>query len=162
MRVHEYVFRSINGSSMPLDRWTGQPLLLVNTASECDHTPQYQKLQLLWEEYRPNNLVIIGIPSNDFGGQEPGDDETIQEFCSSRYGVTFPLTSKQSIIDIGAHPLFTAMREEYTREILPRGNFYKYLFGSDGSLLHHWPSEVEPDAPRMKHEIERSVFSWSL
>ncbi|MEE8496669.1 MAG: glutathione peroxidase [Xanthomonadales bacterium] len=162
MRVHEFTFRSINGASMPLDRWRGQPLLLVNTASECGYTPQYEKLQKLWEEYRPSGLVVIGIPSNDFGEQEPGDDAAILEFCSSRFAVTFPMSTKQNIISADAHPLFTALGEEYTRDILPRWNFFKYLFGHDGALLHHWPSEVEPDEPGFRHEIERNLSCWRI
>jgi len=162
MYVHEFAFRSINGATMPLNRWTGQPLLLVNTASECGYTPQYEKLQKLWEEYRPSGLVVIGIPSNDFGQQEPGDDESIQEFCSSRFGVTFPMSTRQNIISAHAHPLFIALGEEYTRDILPRWNFFKYLFGSDGTLLSHWPSKVEPDNLKFRNEIERNLTSWRL
>ena len=162
MRVHEFVFRSIGGVSMPLDRWTGQPLLIVNTASECGFTPQYEKLQRLWEEFRPNGLVVIGIPCNDFGGQEPGSEEDIMEFCTTRYNVTFPMTTKQTIIGPGVHPLFVEMREEYTSEILPRWNFFKYLFGRDGTLLQHWPSDVEPDEPGLRHDLERNVAAWSL
>jgi glutathione peroxidase len=162
MRVHEYRFRSLSGASMPLNRWTGQPLLLVNTASECGFTPQYRKLQAVWDEYRPAGLVVIGIPCDDFGGQEPGDSETIQEFCSSNYGVTFPMTEKQSIVGGRPHPLFIALREEYTADILPRWNFYKYLFGRDGELLHHWPSKVEPDDPGFRHDVERNLASWTM
>ena len=77
MRVHEFAFRSIQGANMPLSRWKGQPLLLVNTASECGFTPQYEKLQALWTEYKPSGLVVIGIPCNDFGSQEPGDESAI-------------------------------------------------------------------------------------
>ena len=162
MQVHEYVFRSINGASMPLDRWTGQPLLLVNTASECGFTPQYQKLQALWQEYRPSGLVVIGIPCNEFGEQEPADEPAIEEFCSSTYGVTFPMTEKQSIIGPHPHPLFLAMREEYTTDILPRWNFFKYLFSREGKFLHHWPSNVEPDDSGFRHEIERNLSSWTM
>jgi glutathione peroxidase len=162
MRVHEYVFRSIGGASMPLSRWTGQPLLLVNTASECGYTPQYSKLQAFWDEYRPAGLIVVGIPCNDFGAQEPGDDVTIQEFCTTRFNVTFPMTEKQSIIGSNVHPLFRAMREEYTSDILPTWNFFKYLFGRDGNLLHHWPSKIEPDDPGFRHEIEKNLGSWNL
>ena len=162
MRVHEYRFRSLSGASMPLNRWTGQPLLLVNTASECGFTPQYRKLQAVWDEYRPAGLVVIGIPCDNFGGQEPGDSETIQEFCSSNYGVTFPMTEKQNIVGGHPHPLFIALREEYTADILPRWNFYKYLFGRDGELLHHWPSKVEPDDPGFRHDVERNLASWTM
>ena len=162
MRVHEFAFRSITGVTLPLERWKGQPLLLVNTASECGFTPQYSKLQALWQEYRPSGLVVIGIPCNDFGAQEPGDETVIQEFCSSRFGVTFPLTEKVSIIGQRPHPLFIAMREEFTSDILPRWNFHKYLFGREGDLVHHWPSKAEPDDPGFRHEIERNLNSWTV
>jgi glutathione peroxidase len=162
MRVHEFAFRSITGASMPLDRWKGQPLLLVNTASECGFTPQYAKLQALWDEYRPSGLVVIGIPCNEFGAQEPGDESVIHEFCSSRFKVTFPMTEKQSVVGERPHPLFIALREEYTSDILPRWNFYKYLFGRDGGLLHHWPANVEPDDPGFRHELERNLAAWTI
>lgn len=162
MRVHEFAFRSISGASMPLDRWTGQPLLIVNTASECGFTQQYSKLQSLWEEYRPAGLVVIGIPCNEFGAQEPADETAIAEFCTSQFNVTFPMTEKQSITGRQAHPLFIALREEFTSDILPRWNFFKYLFSRDGSLLQHWPSQVEPDDPGFRHDIEKNLASWSL
>jgi glutathione peroxidase len=162
MRIYEYRFRSLTGANMPLDRWTGQPLLLVNTASECGFTPQYAKLQSLWEEYRPAGLVVIGIPCNEFGGQEPGSDENIAEFCQDRFSVTFPMTEKQDLIGRHAHPLFVAMREEFTSDILPTWNFFKYLFGRDGSFLHHWPSSIEPDDPGFRHVLEKNLGSWSL
>jgi glutathione peroxidase len=162
MRVHEFSFRSVNGSSMPLERWKGQPLLIVNTASECGFTPQYAKLQALWEEYRPNGLIVIAIPCNEFGEQEPGDSAQIQEFCTSRYQVTFPVTEKQSILGVNAHPLFIAMREEYTSDVLPRWNFFKYLFGRDGDLIQHWPSKTEPDDPGFRHDVERNLGSWHM
>jgi len=162
MRVHEFVFRSINGATMPLERWAGQPIFLVNTASECGFTPQYEKLQRLWEEYRPNGLIVLGVPCNEFGGQEPGEDDEIMEFCSSRYDVTFPMTTKQVILGRGAHPLFNAMREEFTSDILPRWNFFKYLFGRDGNLIKHWPSKVLPDEPGLRHDLERNLSAWTL
>ena len=162
MNVYEYRFRSLAGAGMPLERWKGQPMLLVNTASECGFTPQYAKLQAMWQEYRPAGLVVIGIPCNEFGSQEPGENEQILEFCESRYQVTFPVTEKQSILGRHAHPLFIAMREEYTSDILPTWNFFKYLFGRDGNLLHHWPSNIEPDDPGFRHEVEKNLGSWSL
>ena len=162
MRVHEYAFRSINGSSMPLERWTGQPLLLVNTASECGFTPQYTQLERVWQENRRNGLVVIGIPCNEFGQQEPGNDEEIEAFCSERYGVTFPLTSRQSIIGESPHPLFVALRQQYTSAVLPRWNFHKYLFGRDGELIEHFPSKVEPNDPAFTRIVQRNLGSWTL
>jgi glutathione peroxidase len=162
MRVHEFAFRSVTGSSLPLERWTGQPLMLVNTASECGFTTQYGKLQSLWEEYRPSGLVVIAVPCNEFGGQEPGGDEEINAFCQSHYGVTFPVTAKQSIIGANPHPLFIALREEYTSDILPRWNFHKYLFGRDGELIDHFPSKVEPDDPGFRHTLEKNLGAWTI
>jgi len=162
MHAHTFVFRSITGANMPLERWAGQPLLIVNTASECGYTPQYEKLEQVWNEYMPSGLVVIGIPCNDFGAQEPGSDEEILEFCTERYNVSFPMTTKQVIIGRGAHPLFIALREKYTSDILPRWNFCKYLFGRDGELIEHWPSSVEPDDLLFKREIERNMGSWNL
>lgn len=162
MRVYEYQFKSISGATMPLERWAGQPILLVNTASECGFTPQYAKLQRLWEEYRPAGLVVIAVPCNEFGAQEPSENDDIATFCSVKYGVTFPVTEKQVIIGRGAHPLFIAMREEYTSDILPQWNFCKYLFSREGKLIDNWPANVEPDEPGFRHEIERNLSSWSL
>lgn len=162
MRVHQFAFRSLTGASMPLERWKGQPLLLVNTASECGYTPQYTKLQALWEEYRHAGLVVIGLPCNDFGAQEPGDETTIGTFCTERFGVTFPMTEKVSIIGARPHPLFIAMREEFTSEVLPRWNFFKYLFNREGDLVSHWPSAIEPDEPGFRHDLERNLGSWTI
>jgi glutathione peroxidase len=162
MNVFEYRFRALRGANMPLDKWSGQPLLIVNTASECGYTRQYAGLQDLWQEYRPSGLVVIGIPCNDFGGQEPGDEADIAEFCTGQFGVTFPMTEKYSVIGRDAHPLFMALREEYTADILPSWNFFKYLFGRDGQLLDHWPAKTEPNDPGFRHVIEKNLGSWSL
>jgi glutathione peroxidase len=162
MRVHEFAFRSLQGASMPLERWKGQPLLLVNTASECGFTRQYAKLQQLWDEYRRSGLVVIGIPCNEFGAQEPGTNEEIAAFCSNQFHVTFPLTERQSIIGPKPHPLFIAMREEYTSDILPEWNFYKYLFSRDGELIEHFASRVEPDDPGFRHTIEKNLGAWTI
>jgi glutathione peroxidase len=162
MQIHEYSFKSALGHALPLGRWQGQPILMVNTASECGYTPQYRKLQNLWEEYRRSGLIVLGIPCNDFGGQEPGSNEEIAEFCSSQYQVTFPVTTRQSIIGENPHPLFIALREEFGADILPRWNFHKYLFSRDGELVEHFPSKMEPDDPGFRHEIESNLGAWTL
>ncbi len=137
-------------------------MLLVNTASHCGFTPQYAGLQAVWEEYRRSGLVVVGIPCNEFGAQEPGSNEEIAEFCSNHFAVTFPLTERQSIIGVSAHPLFNAMREEFTGDILPKWNFHKYLFGRDGSLIEHFPSKVRPDNITFTTTIERNLGTWMI
>jgi glutathione peroxidase len=160
MNVHEYRFHYIDGANMPLEFWDGQPILLVNTASECGYTPQYRKLQRLWEDYRQSQLVVLGLPCNDFGAQEPGTDEKIAAWVREEFGVTFPLTRKIHILGQEAHPLFLDLRDEYGDEILPRWNFTKYLFDGDGRLVERWPSKVEPDDPTLTHAVERNLRAW--
>ncbi|MEE4219159.1 MAG: glutathione peroxidase [Xanthomonadales bacterium] len=162
MHIHEFRFRSIQGASLSLERWTSQPILLVNTASESQFAPQLRKLQALYQEYMPSGLIVLGIPCNEFGEKEPLDGQDLDTYYWENHGVNFPVTEKQAIIGRGAHPLFIEMREEYTNEIMPQGNFYKYLFGREGQLLQHWPSIVEPDDPGLRHQIERNVSAWCL
>jgi len=160
MNVHEYVFTSIHGHRMPLSNWRGQPLLMVNTASDCEFTPQYYKLQREYMEYRESGLVVIGMPCNDFGNQEPGDEESIAQFVHEQYRVNFPMTSKIQVLGYAAHPLFQGLRDEYGDDVTPRWNFYKYLFNRDGDLVEFWPSKVEPDDPALTHQVERFLQSW--
>ena len=107
-------------------------------------------------------LLARGDTAIAFDTHFSGDNEAIAEFCSKTYGVTFPVTEKVSIIGPHPHPLFIAMREEYTSDVLPKWNFHKYLFGRDGGLTHHWPSNVEPDDSGFRHEVERNLNAWTM
>ena len=162
MHVHEYMFRSARGVSMPLGRWNGQPILVVNSASESHFAPQLRKLQALHQEYMPAGLVVVAMPCNDYGDREPLEGDALDAHYWETWQVNFPVTERLEIIGRNPHPMFVAMREEYSNEILPTGNFFKYLFGRDGDLLAHWPSEIDPDDPAVHHEIERNVSSWCL
>ena len=145
---------------MPLDRWRGQPLLLVNTASKCGYAPQLAKLQDIYQDYRQSNLVIIGMPCNDFDEREPGDEHSIAGHYWDQYKVSFPLTEKIVTMGYGAHPLFLSLLETFGMELMPRWNFTKYLFNCQGEFVDHWHSDVEPDDPALTHEIERQLQSW--
>lgn len=162
MNVFEYVFVSINGIRMPLSNYQGQPLLIVNTASECGYTSQYKELQRLWMDYRQSGLMVIGIPCDNFGHQEPGDEDEIAEFCETNYQVSFPMTGKYHVMGISAHPMFQAIREEFGDEAAPRWNFHKYLFDRTGNMVGSWPSDVVPDDTAITHQIERNLQSWVL
>ena len=162
MNVFEFVFMSIDGATMPLKNYQGQPILLVNTASECGFTPQYEALERIWEDYRQSGLIIIGMPCDDFGNQEPGTEDEIKEFCSSNYNVSFPMTGKYNVMGISTHPLFQSIREEFGDDAMPRWNFYKYLFDHVGQLVEFWPSKVKPDDPAITHQIECNLHSWVL
>ena len=162
MNVFEFVFVSIGGARMPLSHWQGQPILLVNTASESEFTTQYQQLERLWLDYRQSGLVVVGIPCDDFGHQEPGDEDSITEFCESNYQVSFPLTGKYNLMGVSAHPIVHALREEFGDDATPRWNFYKYLFDRTGQMVDFWTSEMQPDDSAITHKIECNLQSWVL
>ena len=145
-----------------MSNYQGQLIFIVNTASECEYTPQYRELQRLWMDYKQSGLVVIGIPCDDFGHQEPGDEESIAEFCEKNYQVNFPMTGKYRVMGVSAHPLFHAIREEFGDDATPRWNFYKYLFDRRGQLIDFWPSAVSPDDPAITHQIECNLQSWVL
>ena len=144
MSAHDHSFGGISGGDLRLSSFAGRPVLVVNTASECEYTPQYADMQSLWQRYRDRGLVVLGVPSNDFGGQEPGGDDQIQVFCESDYQVDFPLTAKQTVIGGKAHSFYRWIVEEFGEAAAPRWNFHKYLVAGDGSLAAVWPSEISP------------------
>ena len=147
-------FTSIEGQPLPLQQWQGRPVLVVNTASYCGYTRQFDGLQALWERYRERGLILIGVPSNDFGGQEPGSNAEIKTFCDANFAVDFPMTEKVHVKGREPHPLFAWLRHELGQRAGPGWNFYKFLIGPDGKAVAAWPSSVEPDAREISAAIE--------
>lgn len=154
MTAHAFSFTDINQQPLSLAEFAGRLVLVVNTASECGYTAQYAGLQRLWERYRERGLLVLGVPSNDFGAQEPGSEEQIREFCSTRYGVDFPLTAKQTVIGPNAHPFYRWIAAQVGEGGVPRWNFHKYLLDPQGNLVETWPSRVEPLAMSIVAIIE--------
>ncbi len=153
--AHDFTFSSIDGAPLPLSRFRGKPILLVNTASFCGYTPQYADLEKLHQRLGGRGLVVLGVPSNDFGAQEPGTAAEIKTFCSTNYHVSFPLMAKVHVIGAEAHPLYRWIEAELGEAGVPRWNFHKYLIAPDGSLAGAWPSAVKPEAPEIVEGIER-------
>jgi glutathione peroxidase len=162
VNVYEYSFAALEGGALSLERFRNQPIMIVNTASECGYTPQYTGLQRLDMDYQQSGLVVVGIPCNDFGEQEPGTEEEISKLVREEYKVTFPMAAKYSVIGTGMHPLFRAIAEQIGPDVLPRWNFHKYLFNRKGQLVEHWPSATSPDDPGLLHQVSRHLQSWSL
>lgn len=144
MSAHAFTFPAITGGEIALADYEGRTLLVVNTASECGFTPQYGDLQRLWERYRDRGLVVIGVPSNDFGGQEPGSEADIHAFCTATYSVDFPMTSKQTVIGENAHPFYAWAAKEGGDAAVPGWNFHKILIGPDGAFIKAFPAKVTP------------------
>jgi glutathione peroxidase len=155
--AHAFSFTSIEGKPLPMTAFKGKAVLVVNTASKCGLTPQYKGLEALWQGYKAKGLVVLGVPSNDFGAQEPGSEEEIQAFCQVRYGVDFPLTTKEHVIGATAHPLYQWVTKELGEAAAPKWNFHKYLIGKDGKLLATFGSRTDPEAPELKQAIEAAI-----
>ena len=133
----------------------GKVLLIVNTASKCGNTPQYDGLEKLFEQYGDEGLVVLGFPSNDFMGQEPGSEETIEEFCRLTYGVEFPMFEKTSVKKENAHPFYTALAD--SAGTYPTWNFHKYLIGRDGELIKQFSPRTKPYDPDLVAAVELAL-----
>jgi len=155
--AHDFTLPSIGGGEIRLKDFAGEAVLLVNTASECGFTPQYRDLEALWRERKGKGLVVLGVPSNDFGAQEPGSNAEVQTFCEKNFAVTFPLAGKQTVIGPGAHPLYRWIAGELGEGAAPKWNFHKYLIGPDGALAGAWPSKVAPKSPEIAKAIDEAL-----
>ena len=143
----------LSGKSQSLCDYAGKVVLVVNTASQCGYTPQYEGLEALYKRYRQRGLVVIGFPSNDFGGQEPGSNKEVAAFCQVNYGVSFPLYEKSVVSGPRAHPFYAALTQR--GGAAPRWNFHKYLIDRNARRVVSFESAVAPDDPQLAREIER-------
>lgn len=153
--AHEFTFMSIEGGPLPFSSFKGKPVLVVNTASFCGYTYQYKGLAELWKTYKARGLVILGVPSNDFGNQEPGNEGEIKKFCEVNFGVDFPMTAKQVVRGSNAHPLYQWLAAELGDAKAPRWNFHKYLIGPNGDPVAAWSSQVEPLSEEVQSAIRK-------
>ncbi|MEX5297606.1 glutathione peroxidase [Kocuria sp. CPCC 205292] len=144
--LHDFTARTLDGREQPLSEYAGKVVLVVNTASECGFTPQYEGLEQLWRDFRQDGLVVLGFPCDQFGGQEPGTEEEIAEFCSRNYGVTFPMFEKVDVNGPGAHPLWAWLREEKGGIMgdAVKWNFTKFLVGRDGRVIRRFAPKTAP------------------
>jgi glutathione peroxidase len=154
--AYAFSFPALSGDDIRLAAYTGRALLIVNTASLCGYTPQYAGLEELWNEFGERGLTVIGVPSNDFGGQEPGGATEISETAHHQYGVTFPIAAKATVIGHNAHPFYRWAAEARPTEV-PRWNFHKYLIGRDGYIAGVFPSAVDPTDTRVKTAVARAL-----
>jgi glutathione peroxidase len=151
--AYDFAFETIDGQPLPLEQFRGRVLMIVNTASQCAFTSQYGGLQKLWSAHRDRGLTVIGVPSNDFGGQEPGDNTEIMGFCSSTFGVTFPLAAKVGVLGEAAHPFYRWAAGQQAKAV-PRWNFHKLLIDRKGGLAKTFPSSVEPQSGEIALALE--------
>ncbi|CAO3408195.1 glutathione peroxidase [Azospirillum largimobile] len=152
--AYGFTFQGIDGQPLPLSQFAGKAILVVNTASQCGFTPQYKGLQALWQRYRDRGLVVVGVPSDDFGGQEPGNASQIKDFCEVNYQVDFPMTDKTVVSGDNAHPFYRWASDEMGFLAKPRWNFHKYLVGPDGKLVSWFSTMTDPESDKVREAIE--------
>jgi glutathione peroxidase len=155
--VHDFTVKTIRGDKKSLADYSGKVLLVVNVASECGLTPQYDGLEKLYEQYKDKGLVILGFPANDFGAQEPGTDAQVESFCTTKFGVKFPMFSKVSVKGGAMDPLFDWLQSTETNPQFGgaiKWNFNKFLVGKDGKVIGRFEPKVEPLAAEVTKAIE--------
>jgi glutathione peroxidase len=158
--VHDFTVKTIRGDETKLGDYKGKVLLIVNVASACGYTPQYDGLEKLYEEYKDKGFAVLGFPANDFGAQEPGTNEEIQTFCTTKFGVKFPMFSKVSVKGEGIEPLFDYLQSKETNPQFGgaiKWNFNKFLIGKDGSVIGRFEHKVDPLSADVKAAIEKAL-----
>ena len=153
--LYDLKINSINGDVLNLSSMKGKTILLVNVASNCGFTKQYDELQNLYEKYQDKGLVIIGIPSNQFGSQEPGSETEIKDFCETNFNITFPMTSKYDVKGDKAHPIYLWAKDAYGKSAVPKWNFHKILINKDGIIKDTFASFTKPLSKKIINKLEQ-------
>ena len=158
--IYDFTMDDIDGDPVSLAQFKGQVVMIVNVASKCGFTPQYEGLQQLYEKHQDRGFVVLGFPSNDFLWQEPGSNAEIKQFCSLKYGVTFPMFAKIHVKGRGQHPLYTYLTDKRTNPNYSGGvkwNFTKFLVGRDGQVIGRFGSMAKPDSEDVVRAVERAL-----
>ena len=155
--AHDFSFTSIDGGDLPLETYRGKVVLLVNTASMCGFTGQYEGLQSLWTEYKDKGLVVLGVPSDDFGGQELDDAKQVKEFCTLNYGIDFPMADIVHVKGPNAHPYYKWIADAHGGLAVPRWNFHKHVIDGNGDLVDWFASTTGPKSGRLRKAIETAL-----
>ena len=155
--AYDYKFNDIDGSELNLNKFKNKVIVVVNVASQCGFTKQYEDMQKVWVKYQDKGVVMLGVPSNDFGKQEPGSSEEIKNFCEAKFGITFPMTAKVSVKGENAHPFYIWARENHGKSTIPKWNFHKIIIGKDGKVLDTFASLTNPSSKKFIKAIEKAL-----
>ena len=152
---YDFEIKSMTGENIDLSKLRGKTVLLVNVASNCGFTKQYSELQTLYEKYKENNFIVLGVPSNQFGGQEPGTNEEIKNFCETNFNITFPMTDKIKVKGDEAHPIYKWAKKNYGNSTVPKWNFHKILINKDGKIQNTYGSFVKPMSQKILKQLDK-------
>jgi glutathione peroxidase len=155
--AYQFEFAGLWTDRLPMTAFEGEVVLVVNTASRCGFTPQYEGLQAIYNEYHAQGFEVVGVPANNFMGQEPGSAEEIQEFCTLNYGVTFPMAGKTDVVGEARHPFYAWAQTQLGDAAVPGWNFHKLLIGRDGRLIAAFPSDAEPTSQQVRAAITTAL-----
>ena len=154
-KLYDIEIESITGEIISLSKYKGKTIFLVNVASNCGFTKQYSDLQNLWEKYREKDLIVIGVPSNQFGGQEPGSNTEIKDFCETNFNINFLMTSKQDVKGTNAHEIYKWAKISYGKSAIPKWNFHKILINNEGTIVDTFASFTNPMSKKVVLKIEK-------
>ena len=154
--AYDYKFNSINGDQINLSDYKDKIIVVVNVASRCGYTPQYEDLQTLYNTYKDKDLVVIGVPTNNFK-QEPGTNQQIKDFCETNFGITFPMTEKVNVIGTNSHPFYKWAKKDFGISAIPKWNFHKIIIGKNGKVEDTFASFTKPTSKKFTKLIERLI-----
>ncbi len=154
--AYDYEFNGIDGNPIKLSEYKNKVIVVVNVASRCGYTPQYESLQSLWSSYKNKDLVVIGVPTNNFR-QEPGSNKEIKDFCETNFGITFPMTEKINVIGRDSHPFYKWARKDFGIGAIPKWNFHKIIIGKNGKIEETFSSITKPSSLKFLKTIENLI-----
>ena len=155
VNFYDFKLESITGEIINFNNYKGKTVLLVNVASNCGFTKQYSDLQNLWEKYKERDLIVLGIPSNQFGGQEPGSNAEIKDFCETNFNINFPMTSKYDVKGENAHEIYKWAKDSFGKGAIPKWNFHKILINKNGKIHDTYASFTNPMSKKIINELEK-------
>ena len=155
--AYDFNFNDLYGSILKLSDYKDKVIVVVNVASQCGFTKQYEDMQKVWEKYQEKGIIMLGVPSNDFGNQEPGSSKEIKNFCEAKFGITFPMTEKVSVKGENAHPFYKWSKKNYGNSAVPKWNFHKIIIGKDGKIADTFASITNPSSKRFISSLEKAL-----
>tara|TARA_B110000014_G_C20080664_1_gene564630 strand:- start:32 stop:583 length:552 start_codon:yes stop_codon:yes gene_type:complete len=155
--AYDFSFNDLDGSKINLSTFKNKVIVVINVASQCGFTNQYEDMQNVWNKYQKDGLIIIGVPSNDFGNQEPGSESEIKNFCEAKFGITFPMTEKVIVKGDNAHPFYKWAKENFGKSAVPKWNFHKIIIDKNGKVADTFASITNPSSKRFIKVIEKNL-----
>jgi len=157
--AYDFKFKDLDGSPLNLSEYKDKVIVVINVASQCGFTNQYEDMQKIWEQYQKKDLIMLGVPSNDFGQQEPGSNKEIKNFCEAKFGITFPMTEKVSVKGSNAHPFYIWARENHGKSAIPKWNFHKIIIDKTGKVAETFTSMTNPSSKKFNKAIKKLIVN---